>query len=365
MRKPMRVIWVSHRDVNHPRAGGAERSAYEIMRRLAFKGHAVTILSPGGGGLRSEVVQEGVDLVAAGGIAKVHLDYPLRVRSIRPDVVVEDLAHVLPWAGPRLTNVPGVAYFRHLHARTLSGQVSLPVAGALKIVERCYPILYGDWQFVTDSYSSQRDLVSMGISPSQCVPIPPGVDTGKYVMGTKGDEYTLLYFGGMRLYKRPLDVLFACQELDTRGWEFKLYMVGDGPALEVVRRNIHALGLEEKVRLTGRLTESQLIPLIQSAHVNLHCSVAEGWCLSAMEAAACGVPTVGYRVPGLNESVLDGRTGLLVRDGDRLALSDAVETVLGGPESWANNCRRHAESHSWDVSATRWEELLHATMEAH
>ena len=45
-----------------------------------------------------------------------------------------------------------------------------------------------------------------------------------------------------------------------------------------------------------------------------------------IEAAALGVPTVAYDVAGLRDSVRDGETGWLVRDGETLA--DVVDRAL-------------------------------------
>jgi len=47
-----------------------------------------------------------------------------------------------------------------------------------------------------------------------------------------------------------------------------------------------------------------------------------------LEAAACGVPTVGCDVPGTREAVIDGRTGCLVPPKDSIALSVRIGELL-------------------------------------
>ena len=72
-----------------------------------------------------------------------------------------------------------------------------------------------------------------------------------------------------------------------------------------------------------------------------------------LEAAACGVPTVGVREAGVRETILDGETGLLVeRDADAVAgaiaalLSDSARRDRLGAQALA-----HVQAHwTWPRS---------------
>lgn len=355
----MRILWLNHLDIRDPGAGGAERTIEEVSARLVARGHEVHLVTTRWHDSRKEDQIRGILVHRSFTPLGPHLLAPSFYRgSSRPDIVVNDLAHCVPWLTPVLSDIPGTAFFRHLHQRSLNGQVPGSVAAVLKWVERQYPIIYRDWTFVTESRSSVGDLESLGIPRAHCRRIPPGVDTQRFTPGTASSALTLVYFGGMRRYKRPLDVLYACNELRARGWSFRLNMIGEGPMIGEIKRLTAALGLKEFVTLTGRVTDEQLVAIIRRSHVNVHCSITEGWCLSAMEAAACGVPTVGYRIPGLSESVADGQSGLLVQDGNVKALADAIEVVLRDPLSWRERSRAHAAQFSWDRCASEWESHL-------
>jgi glycosyltransferase involved in cell wall biosynthesis len=54
----------------------------------------------------------------------------------------------------------------------------------------------------------------------------------------------------------------------------------------------------------------------------------ETFCLSAVEAQACGVPVIGAAAEGLLETIADGRSGLLVRSQSPRELSDAIVRLL-------------------------------------
>jgi hypothetical protein len=83
-----------------------------------------------------------------------------------------------------------------------------------------------------------------------------------------------------------------------------------------------------------------------------------------VEAAALGVPTVAYDVPGLRDSVRDGETGWLVREGEELA--DVVERAakeLADPArraAVAAACRAWAAQLSWERSTARMTRLVAA-----
>jgi glycosyltransferase involved in cell wall biosynthesis len=57
-------------------------------------------------------------------------------------------------------------------------------------------------------------------------------------------------------------------------------------------------------------------------------SKREGFPNVPLEAAAAGVPAVGYRVTGTMDAVDDGRSGLLVETGDVVGLATALRTLL-------------------------------------
>ena len=111
----------------------------------------------------------------------------------------------------------------------------------------------------------------------------------------------------------------------------------------------------------GHVSEERKRELYQQAWVNATASSAEGWALSVMEAAACGTPTAALAVGGVQESVEDGRTGLLARDPDELA--ERIQLLLRDPElrdSLGAAALERAHAFTWDACARRTLEVLEA-----
>ena len=357
-------MWLSHRDICHPRAGGAERVIFEISKRLIRIGFKVTWGSTSFHRSKESQALEGVEIVRMGNYVSAHVRSPLLVRNVRPDVVVDDLGHVVPWCSERLTPFPGTVQFYHLHQRTLSGQVTPALSYSLKWLERRYNWCYPCWPFVTISEQGVQDLLSLGIPKARISYIPVGVDLEKFHPSEKVSEPTMIYFGGFRDYKRPWVPLEVYQMLRGRVPKLRLFMVGDGPSRERLER-VTSKSNWEGVAFLGRVSDDMLAKLVSEAWVNLHCSVAEGWGLSIIEAAAAGTPTVAFSVPGVRESVVDKVNGVRVPDGDTPAFAAAVEDVLRSPGDWVATSRAQAQLHSWENSVHQWAEHLRLVARTH
>jgi glycosyltransferase involved in cell wall biosynthesis len=355
----MKILWLAHRDTRHPQAGGAERTIHEIGGRLAQRGHTVEVLTGGWSSLVDKEAQGNLHIHRYRGRFLPHIFLPVFLGENRDsDVIVDDLGHAAPWFSPWFSRTPCIVFFRHLHARTLQGQVGFPLGPFLKIMESNYSRIYPSSPFVTESGTSMADLLSLGIAESRIYRIPPGVDTSLFKPGKLSDKPRIAYFGGLRKYKQPTHAIRLMKSLGSKGIDAELMVMGDGPELETMKQLAQDLGVKDKVRFMGRIEREELAQVVGSSWVSIHASVSEGWCYSAMEAAACGVPTVGYRIPGLVEAVDDGKTGILVDLNDLEGLSSAVVKVISGVDSWRAICRAHANKFTWENTTSSWETLM-------
>ena len=355
----MRVVWVSHRDLDDPRAGGSERFSFEVLRRLAEMGETVRWVTTSGPFSRSLRRESGVEIQRIGRPWLGHATWPLVLHSTpRPDVVVDELGHVVPWGSERFGGTPGTAYFQHLHRRTLPGQVSPVAAQILGRIESSYRRVYPTWPFATGCESSARDLETIGIARRRIRVIPLGVDLDRFAPGPRSEHPSLLYFGGLKRYKRPEVAIDLLAALRARGLDASLTVLGSGPLVEALVQRAGAAGVAEHVRFAGRLPDEEVPQLVRSAWLNVHASVAEGWCLSALEAAASGVPTVAFDVVGVRDTVGAGRSGELVPDGDLASMVEAAGRLLAEPERYREGSRHWAEQFPWSRTAESWREYL-------
>ena len=356
------VLWLNHRDIKHPRAGGAERTIMELSKRLYPKNIHLTLVTGGYIGNNANENDQKYELYRFRGNIGPHIASPHFLKQ-NYDVVVDDLAHVVPWFSESLTNIPGTVFFRHLHARSLKGQVSRPLEFALSFIERNYGVIYRRWPFVTESNTGVSDLIDLGIDRPRIIRILPGVDTDKFNVGRKTPFPSLVYVGRMMEYKRPDHAVRAMKEVIKNVGEAKLFMIGDGPFIHRLRDLVSKLNLEKNVKILGKVSDAELVNILSSSWVNVHTSITEGWGYSIMEASASGVPTVAYQVPGVVDAISPGVNGELVESGNVKALANAILANLDSPLSMVESSRKYAELFSWDRAAENWAKHLKNTAE--
>ncbi|MEX8510756.1 MAG: glycosyltransferase [Leptothrix ochracea] len=109
----------------------------------------------------------------------------------------------------------------------------------------------------------------------------------------------------------------------------KLVLVGWGELEDTLRAQAHALGVADRVLLTGARTD--VADLTPAFDVFALPSQTEGISIALLEACATRLPIVATAVGGNPEIIHDGQTGLLIPSDDALALQTALDTLLSDP----------------------------------
>ncbi len=113
-------------------------------------------------------------------------------------------------------------------------------------------------------------------------------------------------------------------------YAFRMDIVGEDTLGGEIQRLARELGLAEKLQFHGFMTQRQLLPLMQAAHVLVVSSRHEAGPVAVLEAAALGVPTVGTAVGHVAEWAPEAALAVPVRDPQSLAA--ALRQVLGDEE---------------------------------
>jgi glycosyltransferase involved in cell wall biosynthesis len=176
--------------------------------------------------------------------------------------------------------------------------------------------------------------------PARIELIRNGVDMSRFVPAPAAPEGTFRILAVSRLVeKKGLPILIeACRHLSSRGLEFHCEIVGKGAQKPLLEQLIREWQLGERVQLTGALAHQEIVERYHHAHVVvLPCIVGkdgnrDGLPVSIVEALACGVPVISTPATGIPEAVQDGINGLLVPQGDAVALADAIEKLMRNPD---------------------------------
>jgi glycosyltransferase involved in cell wall biosynthesis len=114
---------------------------------------------------------------------------------------------------------------------------------------------------------------------------------------------TMVYFGGMRKYKRPEESVYLLKNLIGEIEGLKLINVGTGTQLTKVEDLVKELKIQDYVTFTGRLDEKELSSIVASSWLSIHASVTEGWRYSILEASFAGTPAVAYNLQSVVDAI--------------------------------------------------------------
>ena len=127
-------------------------------------------------------------------------------------------------------------------------------------------------------------------------------------------------------------------------------IAGEGPLRSELGNLAAELGIAEKVFFPGFISQTQLRELFYQSHIFLHPSERggdgnqEGVPNSMLEAMASGLPVFATEHGGIPEAIENGRSGILVQEGDVEALARALLEWTANPEGLAEITRHGAEA---------------------
>ncbi|KAI2468498.1 glycosyltransferase family 4 protein [Annulohypoxylon bovei var. microspora] len=181
-------------------------------------------------------------------------------------------------------------------------------------------------------------LTSVNVPSDKMEVLRRGVDTNDFTPAKRKEKLRkewapngeLILFTCSRLAGEKGYAFLAqvAAELDNRGMEFKLVIVGGNRNLVVeqeVKDMFGPLQKKNKVIFTGPKVGEELMEHYASADIFLHCSITETFGLVVLEAMASGVPVIARDEGGPSDIVEHGKTGYLVRPND---LEGFVQKVL-------------------------------------
>jgi glycosyltransferase involved in cell wall biosynthesis len=115
--------------------------------------------------------------------------------------------------------------------------------------------------------------------------------------------------------------------------EWRLDIVGKGPALDAMRQLAVNLGLEPRVLFHGYLTDDELALIYDSAHLFLMPAV-QGYGIPAIEALSRGIPVLLHRESGVSD-ILRRTPWAFVIEGDEQSMLPVLRRAIDGTLSGA------------------------------
>jgi len=367
------VLVLNWRDLRHPRAGGAELLTHGHARRLVARGHRVTMFVAAAKGAPAEEVVDGVRVVRRGGpvTTRVHALrwYRRQGRAHRRfDVVVEEV-NTLPYLLGRLTGSRSLLWIHQLAREVWWYEAPRPIAPIGYALERGYLRLYRGAPAVVLSESTKADLLGLGFREDDVVVVPPAIEPPLSRTEVEKEQGLLVCVGRITPSKRIAHLIEALAHVRAAGVDARLEIVGKGEEslLSALVRLAERLDVAPHVRFTGYLEEKAKRDLLARASLIVMASVREGWGLVVTEGNILGTPAVVYDRPGLRDSTIHERTGLVTTP-DPASLARGIVRVLSDPglyERLRAGALEWAEGFTWERASVAFEQALIAAARAH
>ncbi len=243
------------------------------------------------------------------------------------------------------------------------------VWGWIKFQVFRYSLVWTLWRakliFVPTQYVREDVIRRFSFLKRKLVVVGEGIDVGRDEEPVAQlSEHFLLYVGSAYPHKR-LDVLFeAWQEIAKRFSEYELVIGGEKDLFMRRWMDYAARAPLPRVRFLGRLTDKQIVYLMNRASLFVFPSDEEGFGLPPLEALAHGCPVVSSDAPCLKE-VLPAQGVRFFRRGDVRAMIETVDSVLRALPGICEEARVYAKTGSlptWQQAISRLHHaLVHAT----
>jgi glycosyltransferase involved in cell wall biosynthesis len=212
---------------------------------------------------------------------------------------------------------------------------------------------------------TDEGFIRLGADEKRIARIPNGVDLGPFREraarpanldpAIEPGKYAL--FLGRLAPRKGVDVLVRALAATQPSAHVQLVIAGSGEQRCEIEKLIDQFGLNNRVRLAGRVTGTDKVWLLQNAL----CTVmpSRGWeafPLVVLEGFAAGRPVIASRIAGLEDLIDDGVTGLLVKEESVEELGAALRRAWAEPQ-WIERAGAAAANiaagFDWSVIAQR------------
>ncbi|MBF4605542.1 glycosyltransferase [Curtobacterium sp. VKM Ac-2884] len=377
--RPLRILIAA--DTFPPDVNGAATFAEQLAVGLAERGHEVHVVAPASSRHHGTFDEEhqGVTLV-------VHrlksYKWPLHawLRFVWPwsvkkwtgpilDAVKPDVLHIqshvvigrgiVPEANARGIRVIATNHFmpENLLEYTPFGKWTLPIA--LKIAWSDAAKTYRLADTITTPTNLAADYLRKAIAGQRVLAISCGIDASRYVARAGRPVNNDIVFVGRVAPEKNLDVLVRAVALLPGSLAATLTIVGDGEMIPKLTALAKELGLEDRVRFLGFVSDEVKRTALTNGTVFAMPSTAELQSISSLEAMASGLPVVAADSMALPH-LIDGN-GYLFAPGDEHDLAAKLEAVLTASDAEYTAMRERSsamiEAHDINRTLTTFEAL--------
>lgn len=361
----------------------------ETHRRLAAKGHKVTVLAPSYKGLASHQI-DGIEVArfryAPAGIETLTHEEGATHKVRKPWMQLLAIPYILVgclvagWMA--CTRKFDAVHVHWPFPHGLMGQVASFINGAPLVV-----MSHGAEFALARRKTWVRPFLRQALRAADLC-IANSSDTARQVRALSGRHCNVLPYGttvapiaAANITKTKQRVLFTGRLIERKGLEYLLQaapdvlakhdvqfiITGNGDQRERLVAMRDQLGLQQSVRFAGFLSKEELQQEYSLCDVWVNPGIydswgdAEGLGVGSIEAYNYCKPVIASAVGGIPDTVIHGETGYLVPEKDSETLANAICDLLGNPEKarqfGRNGFRFASQTFAWENIIPKMEDF--------
>jgi len=332
--------------------GGAQENTILSCERLTERGHDVTLIAGPETGAEGSLWDRAKDscgnVICAPSLRRnIHPIDELRClrhltrlfRSHSFDVVHthSSKAGILARRAAYKARVPIVVHT--VHGMSFNRTQSVPIRALYRALEKRAAGWTDAFACVADAMAEQMLAAGIG-DRDRFVTIRSGLDTTRYrrdeahrrAVRTEwcvpADAVVVGTVARLFRNKGYEQLLEALPVVAATCPEARFVWIGDGPDRPRYERFLSALGMEDRVHMTGLVPPRDIPKLLCGFDLLVHASLWEGLPRAIVQAGLTEVPAVAFDNDGAPEVVKDGITGLLVPVADSVTLARRMAELI-------------------------------------
>jgi glycosyltransferase involved in cell wall biosynthesis len=335
------------------------------MRRLVKKGYEMTLFTSHFLNAPKNERIDGINIIRDGGKYTVYSkarNYCKEHVKIY-DLVIDEI-NVRPFLTPKFLRKEGkpiLALIHQISPEQFLFELPFPLSYiGYYYLEKKWLSYYKDISTLTVSDSTKKDLENLGFRKVSLIPEGLSV-TPLQNVPQKESIPTIAFIGRLKRHKLPDHAILAFSLIKKQIKDAQLWVIGDGYMLNELRKKFNV----KDVTFYGRVSSDLKFRLLSRSHIVLMPAIREGWGLVVTESNAMGTPVVAYDVPGLRDSVINGETGILIKENSPKSLAKAGISLLKDQDllgKYSNNALSFSREFSWDITANAFDRVLRQKM---
>lgn len=204
---------------------------------------------------------------------------------------------------------------------------------------------------IANSETTKKRIISKDLVEEVSV-----INPGAKIDREKGSyEKYFFYPSRFRQYKRQDFAIKAFQKANPKG--FKLILAGSGQDPEYIEELKEMA--DEKVEIKTDVPDEAWQKLYQNCYTVLFCAENEDWGIIPIEAGSYSKPVISVNEGGPTESIIDGETGFLVDNEEKMA--EKIRQLAENPDKVRDiggKAREHSKKYSWSNFVRQLSEKL-------